>query len=277
MSSDSEHLVDTSFYDNLTLGLIKILEKTPGIQDVELEQRPPCERALLAGWEQRNGCVLPDDLRQFYTSVDGFKLIWNYNYAGEILPVGNMVINSLSGLKKINCLKCQLDPDTPTFQELDNFVKQNSNTKLASTNNNYGPKTKFFELDACQNAGKVCLVYTERQKEELFKLEESSIWFLDRSYCWHFLAENFAKYFRMMLVHLGLPQWQFLFTAMGPTPWAEQMIVLIAPHLLTDNKIPVTSTELDEVINRIDPNIFKPKSKSLKSKKTIRDNEKHAK
>lgn len=84
-----------------------------------------------------------------------------------------------------------------------------------------GAKTKFFELDACQNAGKVCLVYTERQKEELFKLEESSIWFLDRSYCWHFLAESFSKYFRMMLVHLGLPQWQFLFTSMGPTPWVE--------------------------------------------------------
>ena len=47
------------------------------------------------------------------------------------------------------------------------------------------------------------------------------MWYLDRAYDWHFLAPNFTTYFRMMLVHLGLPQWQALFTPFGPTPWAK--------------------------------------------------------
>ena len=50
------------------------------------------------------------------------------------------------------------------------------------------------------------------------------VWFLDKSYDWHFLAPNFTTYFRMMLVHLGLPQWHTLFTSFGPTPWAKVII-----------------------------------------------------
>ena len=47
------------------------------------------------------------------------------------------------------------------------------------------------------------------------------MWYLDRAYDWHYLAPNFTAYFRMMLVHLGLPQWHLLLTPIGPTPWAK--------------------------------------------------------
>jgi len=48
---------------------------------------------------------------------------------------------------------------------------------------------------------------------------------VDRAYDWHFLAPNFGAYFRMMLVHLGLPQWQLLFTTAGPTPRAKVSLI----------------------------------------------------
>lgn len=68
----------------------------------------------------------------------------------------------------------------------------------------------------------VCLVYLDKRDcESDLKREDPKIWLLDRSFEWHFLAENFTHYFRMMLVHQGLPQWQFKFTPMGLTPWAE--------------------------------------------------------
>lgn len=68
----------------------------------------------------------------------------------------------------------------------------------------------------------VCLVYLDKREcESDLKREDPKIWLLDRSFEWHFLAENFTHYFRMMLVHQGLPQWQFKFTPMGLTPWAE--------------------------------------------------------
>ncbi len=47
------------------------------------------------------------------------------------------------------------------------------------------------------------------------------VWYLDRASDWHFLAPSFTQFFRMMLVHLGLPQWQALFTPFGPTPRAK--------------------------------------------------------
>ena len=50
------------------------------------------------------------------------------------------------------------------------------------------------------------------------------VWYLDRAYDWHYLAPNFTAYFRMMLVHLGLPQWHLLLTPIGPTPWAKVII-----------------------------------------------------
>ena len=56
------------------------------------------------------------------------------------------------------------------------------------------------------------------------------VWFLDRGYEWHYLAPNFTTYFRMMLYHLGLPQWQLLFTPMGPTPWAKVINIKPVPE-----------------------------------------------
>ena len=47
---------------------------------------------------------------------------------------------------------------------------------------------------------------------------QPEIWFLDRSLEWWYLASSFTDYFRMMIVHLGLPLWQYLFTATGLSP-----------------------------------------------------------
>jgi hypothetical protein len=57
------------------------------------------------------------------------------------------------------------------------------------------------------------------------------VWYLDRAYDWHFLAPNFGAYFRMMLVHLGLPQWQLLFTPAGPTPRAKVLVKQIGQNM----------------------------------------------
>lgn len=69
---------------NTQLFVYKYLENTPGVQGIELEKRLPCERMLISSWEQRHLCSLPEDLRQFYSSTDGFRLIWNYEYAGSL-------------------------------------------------------------------------------------------------------------------------------------------------------------------------------------------------
>lgn len=40
---------------------------------------------------------------------------------------------------------------------------------------------------------------------------------------WHFLADSFTSYFRMMLVHLGVLGWQQAFSPVGLSPSTEQV------------------------------------------------------
>ncbi|KAJ9600382.1 hypothetical protein L9F63_009310 [Diploptera punctata] len=260
---------EDSFYENLTLGLVRLLENTPGVQDVELEKRLPSERMLLTAWEQRHCCNLPDDIRQFYLSTDGFKLIWNYEYAGEVLPIGNMKINSISELRRLAGVKNVGDSDCPTLLDIEVCSQQDMGNPVRQRPN-FGVKCKIFELDSCQGIGKVCLVFLDKNEcETSLKREDPKIWLLDRSFEWHFLAENFTQYFRMMLVHQGLPQWQFKFTPMGLTPWAEQMFVLIAPHLLQSDLSSQLTQNVDWCdmpYNHLDPSIFKTRNKSSKKK-----------
>uniref|UniRef100_A0A1B6LEW4 Knr4/Smi1-like domain-containing protein n=1 Tax=Graphocephala atropunctata TaxID=36148 RepID=A0A1B6LEW4_9HEMI len=251
---------EDSFYENICLGLTKLLENTPGVQGIELEKRLPCERMLISSWEQRHLCSLPEDLRQFYSSTDGFRLIWNFEYAGEVLPIGNLRINSIAELKRLAGVKNSGDAECPNLLDIE-ICNQ---SEPRSPKPNFGSKCKIFELDPCQNVAKVCLVYMEKPEGDTRK-EEPKIWLLDRSYEWHFLADNFTQYFRMMLVHQGLPQWQFRFTPMGLTPWAEQMMFMICPHLLADQE--VKSPRFDPSLNQIDPSIFKTRNKSSKQKK----------
>lgn len=51
--------------------------------------------------------------------------------------------------------------------------------------------------------------------------QQSEIWFLDRSLCWHLLTATFTSYYRLMITHLGLPEWQYAFTPYGPSPQAK--------------------------------------------------------
>uniref|UniRef100_A0A8B9KC71 Tubulin polyglutamylase complex subunit 2 n=1 Tax=Astyanax mexicanus TaxID=7994 RepID=A0A8B9KC71_ASTMX len=52
-------------------------EHLPGVLDVQFVEREPAEKRSLLSWEQKNCCVLPDDLRDFYLTTDGFTLTWN--------------------------------------------------------------------------------------------------------------------------------------------------------------------------------------------------------
>ncbi len=49
--------------------------------------------------------------------------------------------------------------------------------------------------------------------------QSAQIWYLDRSLQWHFLANSFKNYFRLLIAHLGLPQWPMLFTSYGLPPF----------------------------------------------------------
>lgn len=82
-----------------------------------------------------------------------------------------------------------------------------------------GARCKLFELAECAEC-KVFLAYQLQPDQD-----EPSVWLYDpRNGKWHLLADSFCKYFRMMLVHLGLPQWQMCAANLQLPTWLEQVL-----------------------------------------------------
>jgi hypothetical protein len=46
----------------------------------------------------------------------------------------------------------------------------------------------------------------------------NQVWFQDLSCNWHFVAPTFTHYFRLMIMHLGVPGWHYAFTDVGMDP-----------------------------------------------------------
>eukprot|EP00752_Nemacystus_decipiens_P001796 g1735.t1 len=114
-----------------------------------------------------------------------------------------------------------------------------------------------FCLDSSCEVGRVALVYggapitgciddvggssnskhRERRREgtkalATRELSSPEVWLQDLSCRWNFLADDFTKYFRMMVVHLGVRGWQQAFTPVGLSPNTEQCMRLYCPDRL---------------------------------------------
>ncbi|XP_074064114.1 tubulin polyglutamylase complex subunit 2-like isoform X3 [Macrotis lagotis] len=198
--------------EKLTLGITRILESSPGVTKVKIMEKEPAERHMIASWELKNDCAMPEDLKNFYLMTNGFHMVWS--------------------------VKLDDNEDQPEKPHFDS-------------------RNIIFELDSCNGNGKVCLVY----KRTSPVAKESKIWFLDRALYWHFLTDSFTAYYRLLITHLGLPQWQYAFTSYGVSPQAKQWFNMYKP--ITYNT-PVLTEETDYFINKLDPNkVFKNKAKTL--------------
>ncbi|XP_037824602.1 tubulin polyglutamylase complex subunit 2 [Lucilia sericata] len=298
---------EDAFYDNLLLGLNSTLSNVPRICNVTMEKRSPCEKSNVMTWEQRHGVYLPEDMKKFYLSTDGFLLHWSYQYApNDIRRVGYI---QFPQLVQITLLRENVEPIFQTNNETSSSATSSStslstnltssstinshlsvqhlNTNTATTSSStsvntlkdqwgnplplIGPKTKIFELNTVNEVAKVCLIYdsSSSNNPKIYLLE------LD-SFKWVFLAENFSEYLRMAIAHLGLPYWELCFASCGLPSWTEQLFLLLAPHLLEENeprRARLINPAPEHPYNIVDPNIFRVKVKSNASKTSL--NSKH--
>jgi len=67
-----------------------------------------------------------------------------------------------------------------------------------------------FDIDAKAKNGRLALIYRHKDKPQ--------IWFQDLSCQWFFIANSFTDYFRLMIMHLGIPNWHYAFTQVGLDP-----------------------------------------------------------
>uniref|UniRef100_A0A8C1XHF6 Tubulin polyglutamylase complex subunit 2 n=1 Tax=Cyprinus carpio TaxID=7962 RepID=A0A8C1XHF6_CYPCA len=177
------------FVDRITLGITRVLgEAHPGVLDVRFVEKPPAEK--------KNNCALPEDLRDFYLTTDGFMLAWNTKL--EMVPVGCMMIRSVVQLRPLIQSNVYSLPNAPTLS-------------LFCFQPNFDSCSRIFELDPCNGNGKVCLVY-----KNCLMAQQCEVWFLDRSLFWHYLSPSFTAYYRLMITHLGLRSGSIISLRMAP-------------------------------------------------------------
>ncbi|CAF0926373.1 unnamed protein product, partial [Brachionus calyciflorus] len=137
-------------------------------------------------------------------------------------------INSILKIKENSKSESNSDDNSPEYSdEEDSDTKKNNKTKILIPH--FDDLSRNFELDNCNGYGKVCLVYRNAKPGMMISEQSAEIWYLDRSLQWHFLTNSFKSYYRLAISHLGLPQWQMLFTEDGLPPFLNQWYYLFCP------------------------------------------------
>lgn len=223
-------------------------------------------------------------MKRFYLSTDGFNFTWCYQYsreydldflhffgflnyttfilsANDVRKVGSinfphliqisLVRDNIELLLNNNPSAVQQNLGVPMLRTAEILANQPNAPILSS-------RSKLFELSNIIDLAKVCLVYEspEISNPKIFLLESGSL-------KWSFLADTFTEYLRMCIAHLGLPYWELCFSSCGLPSWAEQLYLLLAPHLLekNDHRRNKTIQNCSEgpPYNILDPSVFRTK------------------
>ncbi|XP_020951955.1 tubulin polyglutamylase complex subunit 2 isoform X5 [Sus scrofa] len=110
--------------EKLTLGITRILESSPGVTEVTIVEKVPAERHMISSWEQKNNCLLPEDLKNFYLMTNGFHMTWSVKLDEHTIPLGSMAINSISKLTQLNQSSMYSLPNAPTLADLEDDTQE---------------------------------------------------------------------------------------------------------------------------------------------------------
>ncbi|CAO2593329.1 Tubulin polyglutamylase complex subunit 2 [Lemmus lemmus] len=188
--------------EKLALGITRIPESSPGVTEVSIIEKLPAERHMIYSWEQKHNCVMPEDVRNFYLMTNGFHRTWGVRLDEHIIPLGSMVINGISKLTQLSQSSMYSLPNAPTLADLEDDEEAYEDQPEKP---HFDCRSVIFELDSCNGLA-----------------HDTEICFLDRALYWHFLTDTFTAYYRLLITHLGLPQWQYAFTSYGISPQVKQ-------------------------------------------------------
>ena len=179
-------------FAELRQGALEWLREHPGTVNTILEEKEGCEESDLQAWEAQHGQYLPEDLKEFYLLTDGLKLRWDVVAHGrEVMPLGCIAINSLAQLRPAGAavLRNERDELRPELTE-----------RAAA------PGVRAFTLDNTCETGRVLLLLGTEGPNAW---KRAQIWFQDGSCALSLLATSFSEDVRLLVLHLGLPGWQY--------------------------------------------------------------------
>lgn len=258
--------------DQITLGVLESLEQHSEVTDVRMMDQEPAEPLVIDAWEQKYMCKLPAELKNFYQMTNGILIQWSITFKGGIIQLGRIEVNPLASLKRLAVSTAGKGFNEPSFLDIES--EEDEFDEEGRSIPHFDERNRIYELDGCSGNGKVCLVYKELKAG--FTISKPEIWFLDRSLRWWFLSGNFVNYFRMMMIHLGLPNWQYIFTDHGLSPEAKFWFSLYAPDRLSAQST-IQPASIDEDAGSITGSKINPQrlfSRKSDKKKSVNDQSK---
>ncbi|KAG6572853.1 tubulin polyglutamylase complex subunit 2 isoform X1 [Phytophthora cinnamomi] len=202
--------------DAISLGVFSYLQAHERVSRVESKPFVGATSVQFGLWEQKNSpCVLPDDLKRFYSIANGLSVKWFAPFRDHSTLVGHFLLNSIQELERI--LVKDLSSQCRTLDQHRLDLRKISHKELVG-----------FVLEASPKYGSVVLLYLDGAPQ---------IWFRDLRGEWSFLAETFTNYYRMMLTHLGIISWQTIFSDTGVDPMRKPWLHLFIPNrMLLDER-----------------------------------------
>ena len=195
-------------FEQISDSVISFLENHPGVAEVEFNERHGVNESAIQAWEEQNHpFALPDDMKSFLLISDGMLLQWKIKMNLMVKPLGQMHFNSLKDINR--------------FAMANYSLRRLGEDKVDTENE----EITVFDLDKKVLNGRLGLVYTgSNQKPQVF--------FQDLSGDWFFIANSFTDYFRLMVMHLGLPNWHYAFTEVGLDTTSQQWFRFLSPERL---------------------------------------------
>ncbi|GJQ71772.1 hypothetical protein Trydic_g11465 [Trypoxylus dichotomus] len=171
---------------------------------------------MIGTWEHHHDVIMPEDMKNFYYSSNGFLYQWSCAYGSRNnIVIGKIEINSIENLRQLAGYRTKSSPS----------VSLSGTAYLIRL----GYASKVYEITTLENNNKVCLVYLDRKYVP-------TIWLCTHDMKFHFLADSFTKYFCMAITHLGVPNWQMLYIPEGVPKWSAGIMHLLSPGVLLQNR-----------------------------------------
>jgi tubulin polyglutamylase complex subunit 2 len=229
------HIQQRMTFDKVSLGIISYLETLDECHEIQFQCVKEASNYDITLWEKKNAPLkLPNDLKKFYSTVfNGFTLQWNIEEGNSsVMTVGEMRINALEEIKiqlyDVFFVQSYLPPDI--------VAPSMSNCTLYSldTNCSSGTVVLLYRYRHPASASSDAVVLTDSSPSS--SLNSPEIWLLTATCQLIYICSSFTQYFRLMVSHLGIYQWQLAFSDDGFSEVTEQFMHLFCKERLVIDK-----------------------------------------
>ncbi|CAG9464410.1 unnamed protein product [Pedinophyceae sp. YPF-701] len=233
--------------DRFTSAAVRFLEAHRSVTNVRFSKLPPPDQHEMASWmTEHSPLQLPPDLTKFYRTCNGCSLAWDAALPGGAVPMGHMHINALRDVKVVplsvpespveRASQHGHPPATVYVYGLPEDVAGALGVRAEDAQGEGAARTATTTrvrtalcIDDTSPCGPLALLYLRGADRA------PSVWLRDRTGAWAYVAETFTDFFRLSVMHLGLPGWPLALTPWGLDADTRTWLGFLSPERLAIN------------------------------------------